>query len=271
MAGALGLLAALALSGLPVVPGMAFGISRWDSVGGLLIWAALIPVFFTGIHFLARWTGAGGLVSLGIRLHRAWGRNLLLGLALGAAQVLLIFGVELLAGRYTVIGIKPLGEAVALAAVMIINLCYVAFSEELVFRGYLPRLLHGSLGPAGVAVGATLLFVLSHIPFKGAAPLYLAEVFLQGLFLVIPVLITRSLWFSIGAHWSGNTLYRLLVMNQGVLQKQLLPAARWVDFTALMTDAVMLALLVLVYRYLAIDQPAAMGASDAVIAGLTSE
>lgn len=79
-----------------------------------------------------------------------------------------------------------------------------AFSEELIFRGYLWRVCDDSANPT-VALGVTsVLFGLTHLPNPGADALAIANVILAGLALGIVRQRTGSLPAAWAAHFAWN-------------------------------------------------------------------
>jgi len=81
----------------------------------------------------------------------------------------------------------------------------IAFSEELVFRGYVLGNLMTSFRNKWVAlVISAVLFALFHFANPGLHTLAFANLFLAGLLLGINYIYTRNLWFSFFFHLSWN-------------------------------------------------------------------
>lgn len=81
----------------------------------------------------------------------------------------------------------------------------IAFSEELVFRGYILGNLMDSFSNKWVAlVLSSLCFAIFHFANPGLHTLAFANLFLAGLLLGINYIYTRNLWFSFCFHLSWN-------------------------------------------------------------------
>jgi membrane protease YdiL (CAAX protease family) len=81
----------------------------------------------------------------------------------------------------------------------------IAFSEELVFRGYILCNLMESFANKWVAlILSAFLFALFHFANPGIHTLAFANLFLAGLLLGINYLYTKNLWFSFLFHLSWN-------------------------------------------------------------------
>jgi membrane protease YdiL (CAAX protease family) len=81
----------------------------------------------------------------------------------------------------------------------------IAFSEELVFRGYVLNNLLDSFSNKWVALLlSALCFAIFHFSGPGLTPLAFANLFLAGILLGINYIYTRNLWFSFFLHLSWN-------------------------------------------------------------------
>ncbi|HEY4209526.1 MAG TPA: CPBP family intramembrane glutamic endopeptidase [Puia sp.] len=81
----------------------------------------------------------------------------------------------------------------------------IAFSEELVFRGYVLSNLLDSFTNKWVALLlSALCFAIFHFSGPGLTPLAFANLFLAGILLGVNYIYTRNLWFSFFLHLSWN-------------------------------------------------------------------
>ncbi|MBL7697712.1 MAG: CPBP family intramembrane metalloprotease [Chitinophagaceae bacterium] len=83
-------------------------------------------------------------------------------------------------------------------------LAMIAFSEELIFRGYVLRNLMKSFGKWTALVISAVLFSIVHYSNLGIPALGLINTLLGGLVLGITYIVTRSLWMPIFLHLSWN-------------------------------------------------------------------
>ncbi len=80
----------------------------------------------------------------------------------------------------------------------------VAFSEELVFRGYILQNLLDSIGKWPALLISALSFALAHSANPGFSLLAALNIFLAGILLGINYIYTRNLWYAILLHFSWN-------------------------------------------------------------------
>lgn len=197
------------MGGLALLP---FGIGDFGGVNGgplslkaSLFWLVGVLLFFWAFRWLAR---AMGVQQVGISLHAGWRRNLLIGIGYGLVCILVGILMKVGLGQYQLSAL-PWPQVVAAALSVAVATLFIALSEELPFRGYLVRILDGQ-PKALVAVVSAFCFVLLHLPHWNSPIQYWVSLFLKGLFYVIPVLATRSLWFGVGHHWAWNFGYFLV-------------------------------------------------------------
>ncbi len=132
-------------------------------------------------------------------------KEFLAGAALGVSYIAVVMGLLALFGGYRVTG-------VALTTGLVVGLMLgvgAAFAEEVLFRGFILRLIDKAYGtPAAVTVVA-LLFGLIHllngfttgeVSWWGAVAIVLEA----GLLLNAAYYLTRRLWFVIGLHLAWN-------------------------------------------------------------------
>lgn len=165
----------------------------------------------------ARWLDRRPLRSYGLGLDRAWWIDLAGGLAIGGVLMTLIFLVEWALGWVSVTGllqirIPSLPFALALLGPLGFFVL-VAFTEELMFRGYLLRNIAEGFGgePPGPQIGLLLawalssaLFGLLHIFNPNSSWASTLILVLAGLLLGLPMILTGRLGLSIGLHLTWN-------------------------------------------------------------------
>ena len=140
------------------------------------------------------------LVSLGFSLPGYWMEA---GAGFFTGTALLGFGalILLLSGHFHWTDIDfdalPLLKSIGLLIV-------IAFSEELVFRGYILNNLLRSFSKWGALIISAILFAGFHISNPGITPLAFANLALVGVLLGINYIYSRNLWFSILLHFSWN-------------------------------------------------------------------
>jgi CAAX protease family protein len=147
------------------------------------------------------WIDRRGLASLGWSPEGFTGEavtGLFLGPALlGTAALLMVVTGHL---EWSDIVWDPSSLFVSLGLMAII-----AFSEELVFRGYILGNLMETVNNKWLALGiSAVLFAAFHFTSPGVYALGFVNLFLAGLLLGVNYIYTRNLWFSFFLHLSWN-------------------------------------------------------------------
>lgn len=183
-----------------------------ELVGVTLFALAIIAATLIAARFFDR----RSVSDLGLQFTSHWWRDLGFGLFLGALLMLLIFLVELALGWITVEDFLstslsiPFGLAILWPLTLFL---LVGIYEELLTRGYqLKNLAEGlNFGPLGQVRGmllalliTSLIFGLLHAGNPNASTISTVNLFLAGLFLGLPVLLTDQLAMSIGIHITWN-------------------------------------------------------------------
>jgi membrane protease YdiL (CAAX protease family) len=152
------------------------------------------------VYFFRRRIDKRSLLSLGLTL-----KNNLSNAAAGFFLALVLLGV----GSLLLIAIKALQwknihfDLWQLLTGLVVMLI-VAFSEELIFRGYILDNLMQSMNKWLALVYAALLFAIFHLSNPGMNILALINIFLAGLLLGINYIFTKNLWFGILFHFAWN-------------------------------------------------------------------
>lgn len=190
-------------------------------LGGTSVAVIAATVFFvaSGVGLawvMSRRVDRRSFAQYGLPLDGGWWTDLAFGLVLGA---LLMTGVfySLKAAGWVVVagpGATTTGLPIALAfALRVIFFTGVAFNEELTFRGYqFKNLAEGLSGGRTGALGAIVLaFVCSsalfgavHAANANATLLSAVAVFIGGLLIALPYLLTGELAIPIGLHLTWN-------------------------------------------------------------------
>ncbi len=126
----------------------------------------------------------------------------LTGLFFGPALLGLSAVIMLLSGHleWTDITWDPSALFVSLGLMLMI-----AFSEEIVFRGYVLGSLLDTFPNKWIAlIISSLLFAVFHISHPGMQTLAFINLFLAGLLLGVNYMYSRNLWFSVMLHFSWN-------------------------------------------------------------------
>lgn len=167
----------------------------------LLLLLALLGVFKILTTFLDR----RPLRSVGLAFHSRWGRELGLGVVIGAALILTVAALErvLRLAHFGVNSLPPT-QAVSAGAFYGVTLAIAATIEELIFRGYPFQRLAEAITPAGGIAVTSVFFGLAHLGNAHHTWFSTVNTALVGVPLAVAYLRTRSLWMPVGIHFSWN-------------------------------------------------------------------
>ena len=139
--------------------------------------------------------------SLGLQLS-GFTQELIIGFFAGPTLVGLLSLLLMASGhlQWVDITFDPSTLFISLGMVVLI-----AFSEELVFRGYVLTNLLDTFSNKWIALLlSALCFAIFHFSGPGLTPIAFVNLFLAGILLGINYIYTRNLWFSISLHISWN-------------------------------------------------------------------
>lgn len=213
--------------GLPVLTVM----DLWPNLTGLaLILTNGFPIL-ASVFIARRLFDKRSIESLGLRLDRRAGRDVLIGVGVAALQTGVVFALELGFGWAQVAGFAwqkqaPLDIFFNFIFWLLIYLA-VGFYEELYSRGYqLINLEEGTNTFWAVLLSSTF-FGLIHLLNPNATWYSVAGITLSGVFLAFAYLRTRQLWLSIGLHIGWNLFLGIVfgfpvsgLSNQGLIEVQ---------------------------------------------------
>ncbi len=170
---------------------------------GLNAIALLIPAV-GALLFMVRFVDRIPVSTYGVAMHEKWGRDLVLGLLIALAMLLLF---DLVGAVVENLSIETAvhGDGFWLNFLLILAMLGVsAANEELVFRGYPLQVLMAGIGAWPAMILLSGLFGLLHHLNPGATWLGTTNTFLAGILLSVAYLRTRSLWFPFGIHIGWN-------------------------------------------------------------------
>lgn len=165
---------------------------------------------------LARSLDRRAFTDFGFHLDRNWWLDMGFGLLLGAILMTGIFLSMKLLGWVSIIGTAATNSGLPFPLAFFLRALFfavVAVNEEVAFRGYqLKNLSEGfgtnRIGSRGAITAAficsSLLFGLLHLTNENATLFSTITVFLAGLLLALPYLVTGELGLCIGLHFAWN-------------------------------------------------------------------
>ncbi|HEX4275329.1 MAG TPA: type II CAAX endopeptidase family protein [Bryobacteraceae bacterium] len=144
------------------------------------------------------------LSDLGLYWRAGTGRNLLTGLAVGAAGAVLLIAAPVLAGMAHFERVQGTDFSPRVALFTLALLFCGAAGEEIAFRGFPLQFLMRGYGAWISIVGIGILFGLLHGFNPGATPLSMANTAGFGVLFGMALLRSHDLWLPIGLHFGWN-------------------------------------------------------------------
>ena len=137
-------------------------------------------------------------------------RDFSIGTGLGAVTMLLGFGSLLLLGEIQIENISI--DAIELVC-STVGFLAVAYSEELIFRGFLMRKLQLKYTATTALVVSSIIFAIVHLGNDNLSLMGVFDLFIAGLMLGAIFLYTNNLWMAIGLHFGWNFVQTHLGFN----------------------------------------------------------
>lgn len=123
------------------------------------------------------------------------------GVAIGAALLVMTVGIVAALGYFRVTAVNPWTALLPPLSMALL----AAYTEELLFRGVLLRIVEESMGTWIALLGSSALFGLMHAANPNATLFSVVAIFLEaGVLLGAAYVLTRRLWLAIGIHFAWN-------------------------------------------------------------------
>lgn len=165
-------------------------------------------IFFVVAWLIGKWQYGNGLNAWGIVLNKQMASLLAVGLLAG----LVVNGIAFLTSLYLHIEvIRYVPSSVTFlqqGALLVSGCCISSLTEDVLTRGYVYRHLHEKMSPSVLILISAAIYVLNHI-HRLNEPVYLLYLFLIGIHLMIPMIFTGNIWYTLGVHWAGNIVYHI--------------------------------------------------------------
>jgi membrane protease YdiL (CAAX protease family) len=176
-----------------------------NSSWGFLLLSLL---FFAVAFFIARWQGDKDLRQWGLTIRKTFPSFLLTGLLTGLA-VSSCMALTCLALNIEVISFVPsLPQFLTQAALLTFGCAFSSLTEDVLTRGYLYRHFKNKWSKPALVLLSALVYAINHI-HRLNEPVYFLYALVLGVQLMLPLVITRNIWYTFGVHWAGNIVYHL--------------------------------------------------------------
>jgi membrane protease YdiL (CAAX protease family) len=133
--------------------------------------------------------------------------HLLSGMVMGILLYGITFLISLSTGAEEVIG-KPNYRASILPFLLFIFGNFLSsFSEDILTRGYIFKHLKDRANPLVILFISAAVYLLNHIHRLNSSGETRLFLFVLGVLFVVPLIVTKRLWFTGGMHWAGNCVF----------------------------------------------------------------
>lgn len=183
-------------------------------------------------HIIAKQQGLKGIQGFKLAWQNDGKHLFIIGLLSGLITYSLSFVLSLITHRELLSGhqlalLPALGKVLLYSAGTFLP----SIAEDVITRGYIFAVFGKNWNKTLFVLVSAVFYVLNH-PYKLAAPdETLIYLFITGVFLVVPLVLTNSLWYSIGLHWACNIVYRII---NDVLHVTAAESHGWSSLTLLM-------------------------------------
>lgn len=192
----------------------------------------LLGVGFTLLEMIARRPSTARTV-LGLPKRESWGREWLIGAALGWGMVILaVLPLALTGSLHVSFWTEP--GTLKLLTVNLLTMLVSSLTVEVIFRGYPYRCLAEAIGPVGSTLCMSVLFALMQLIVNGANSTAVYIAILMGIIYSVAWNRTHGLWLGWGMHFawiaSMGALFGLPVSGTdgaSVLVQTMATGPRW--------------------------------------------
>ena len=171
------------------------------TTSGIIVQGIQLLFTLITVYLFRRFIDRSSFCSIGFQFNRPFRRDLLIGMAMGAGLIGLVFVILRTIGSIAITDIQLPGSAFAIAVVVMMM---VGIGEELVMRGYIQSNFMVSMNKYVALLLTSFLFAGGHMLNPNASLLGLVNIILAGLMLGIYYVHKKNLWLPIGMHFTWN-------------------------------------------------------------------
>lgn len=142
--------------------------------------------------------------DIGLSRLKGQGKNLVYGLVLGAASMIIITLIMLATKQITMHSVTVNSHLLFVIGLYFIGFIFVAINEELFFRGYVITTLRQTKSAPILYIVSAFVFGIAHTGNPNVHVLGIVNVGLIGLLFAYMFIQTKSLWMSMGYHFTWN-------------------------------------------------------------------
>lgn len=176
------------------------------SPAGFLVFQAL---FFAAAWIIAQWQFKEGLAAWGLSTKKHFITHLLLGMMMGIILYGSTYLINLITGVEIKFAIPEPSLIINSLLVFVFGNFFSSLSEDVLTRGYLCKHINGKVSVPVLILISAAVYLLNHIYRLGDGFVTYLYLFLLGILFIIPLILTKRLWFTGGLHWAGNSFFYL--------------------------------------------------------------
>ncbi len=163
------------------------------------------------VYFFVKVNDTNPPIKVGLTANNKC-RDFIIGTAIGGAVMAFGFAILIILGEISIEGIS-----INLLDLLcsLIGFLAVAYSEELIFRGFLMRKLQLQLQYSAkfALIASSVIFTLVHLGNDNLSVMGVFDLFVAGFMLGAFFLYTKNLWMAIGLHFGWNFFQTHLGFN----------------------------------------------------------
>lgn len=164
-------------------------------------------LFFVLAWLFGNWYSGNGLGAWGLSFTRKIVPYIAWGVIFGIFIYGIPFIISLLLGVEQIVKL-PEGLSILKASLpFAFGVLFSSFSEDILTRGILYAGLFSKVKPQWLAIISAFVYLINHIYRLADGPESWSYIFMLGIILIIPLLITKNLWLTGAMHWAGNVFF----------------------------------------------------------------
>jgi uncharacterized protein len=175
-----------------------------NSAAGFFLFQFL---FFISAWLLGHWNKKNGFACWGLSFSSLTIKHVLLGISLGIILYAVPYFIGLALGTEFISDIPSWQDMLQASIPFTFGVIFSSFSEDILTRGTVFSLLNGKVKTLWLILISAILYLLNHIYRLHDGFETVAYLFLLGVLLAIPLVITKNLWLTGFMHWSGNAFF----------------------------------------------------------------
>lgn len=165
--------------------------------------------FFLLVWLLGNWNHKNGFTFWGLSYTSLKIRYAVIGITLGLVLYTIPYLISLLLGIEFIIKVPLWTDILKAGIPFSFGLIFSSFSEDILTRSTVFLLFKNKIKNGWIIIISSAIYLLNHIYRLNTGIETLTYLFLLGVLLIIPLIVTENLWITGFIHWSGNTFFFL--------------------------------------------------------------